>query len=308
MSQAAKISHFEVGLLKTTEGHTVPLSPLATTALEDSGDIIDKSFDDADQEHAVENSDDVLEETIDNNASEVVVENARKKRKRMVVGDAHGSTYPPKKLRDYHHSLLPNIGGKSLAALHGLVPDGSAISNCASEPLIVDSVAPVSDAGPLDSVFGPNLCTCPPTVRSTAADAPVVTLVVTTTADADVAAGLKSKDVSKYFKNIGDTTSAGGVNADAANISRLKKTFTSSDSFYASQSLDTETMHRVYITRWKVMNDSTLDDPYVCCDLTDHMLSSKSTASAAVKPKSTSATLCCGKHSFAATSKNVVPI
>nr|GEZ49070.1 hypothetical protein [Tanacetum cinerariifolium] len=54
-----------VGLLKmTTEGHTVPLSPPATTASEDSGDIIDKSFDDADQEHAVENSDDVLEELL----------------------------------------------------------------------------------------------------------------------------------------------------------------------------------------------------------------------------------------------------
>nr|GEZ05628.1 hypothetical protein [Tanacetum cinerariifolium] len=61
---ATKFSHFEVGLLKITEGHTVPLSRPATTALEDSGDIIDKSFDDADQEHVVENSDDVLEELL----------------------------------------------------------------------------------------------------------------------------------------------------------------------------------------------------------------------------------------------------
>nr|GFA38161.1 hypothetical protein [Tanacetum cinerariifolium] len=53
-----------VGLLKITEGHTVPLSPPATTTSEDSGDIIDKSFDDADQEHVVENSDDVLEELL----------------------------------------------------------------------------------------------------------------------------------------------------------------------------------------------------------------------------------------------------
>nr|GFD57717.1 hypothetical protein [Tanacetum cinerariifolium] len=81
-------------------------------------------------------------------------------------------------------------------------------------------------------------------VRSPTTDALVVTVTVTTTVDADVAAGSKAKDVSKGFENIGDSTSAGGVNADAANILRLKKTSTSSDSFYASQSLDTETMHR----------------------------------------------------------------
>nr|GEW85578.1 hypothetical protein [Tanacetum cinerariifolium] len=203
---------------------------------------------------------------------------ARKKQKRKVVRDASGSTYPPKKLRDDHRSLLPKTGGKSLGAM---------------EPLIAASVAPVLDVGPLDSMSGPNLQTCPPHmryvvssyglgiqvyilrpilfVRSPTADASVVTVAVTTTIDADVAAGSKAKDVSNDFKNIGDFMSAGGVNADATSISRLKKTSTSSDSFYASQSLDTKTMHHVYIPRWKVTNDSTLDDPYVCRDLTDRL-------------------------------------
>ncbi|GJR26589.1 hypothetical protein Tco_1102821 [Tanacetum coccineum] len=66
-------------------------------------------------------------------------------------------------------------------------------------------------------------------VRSVA-DVPVVTVVVTTTADANVATGSKAKD-----------------------------------------SLDTETLHRVYVPRWKVTNDFILDDPYVCRDRTDRL-------------------------------------
>nr|GEW95331.1 hypothetical protein [Tanacetum cinerariifolium] len=87
-------------------------------------------------------SDDVLEETIAKDASEVVAEKERKKQKRKVVGDASGSTYPLKKLRDNHHPLLPNTGGKSLAALRSLVPDGSAIPSRSTEPLITAFVAP----------------------------------------------------------------------------------------------------------------------------------------------------------------------
>nr|GEW07994.1 hypothetical protein [Tanacetum cinerariifolium] len=223
-----ELTEHEVGLLKMTEGHTVPLNPPTTTASEDCGDSIDKLFDDVDQEHVVEKSDDVLEETIAKDASTAVAEKARKKRKRKVVGDASGSTYPPKKLRDDHQSLLPNTVGKSFSALR--------------------------DVGPLDSVFGPNVRACPPyvmyvvssdgsrhsgsysetnsLVKSPAADAPVVTVVVTTTVDVDVAAGSKAKDVSKDFVNIVDSTSAGGM---------------------------------------EVTNDSTLDDLYVCRDLTDRL-------------------------------------
>nr|GEU60332.1 hypothetical protein [Tanacetum cinerariifolium] len=220
-----ELAEREVGLPKMTEGRTVPLSPLAITAPEDSGDSIDKLFDDADQKHAVEKSDDVLEETIAKDASAVVAEKARKN------GRERWSGMPV-----------------SLAALRGMVPDSSAIASRATKPLIAAFMAPVF-------IYR---------VRSLAEDAPVVTVAVTTTVDTDVAAGSKAKDVSKDFENIRDSSFAGGVNADAASISRLKKTSTSSDSFYASQSLDTETMHCVYIPRWKVTNDSTLDDPYVC--------------------------------------------
>ncbi|GKF08877.1 hypothetical protein Tco_0043101, partial [Tanacetum coccineum] len=80
-------------------------------------------------------------------------------------------------------------------------------------------------------------------VKSLIADAPVVTVAVTTTVVADVAVipGLKARDASKDLENIRDSA------------------------------LDTETMHRIYVPKWKVTNDSILEDPYVCRDLTDRL-------------------------------------
>ncbi|GKB46430.1 hypothetical protein Tco_0897183 [Tanacetum coccineum] len=62
-----------------------------------------------------------------------------------------------------------------------------------------------------------------------------------------------------------------GANADAAGTSKLNEPADSSDSFYASQDLDSETLHRIYVPKWNVTNDSVLDDPYVCRDLMDRL-------------------------------------
>ncbi|GKD58511.1 hypothetical protein Tco_1296020, partial [Tanacetum coccineum] len=122
---------------------------------------------------------------------------------------------------------------------------GSLIPSDVMGPLVTASVTLISDVGPVDSVSGLNLRTCPPYVRSPAADVPLVTVAVTTTVDADIAAGAKAKDTPKDFEHIGDSASTGGVDTDAASISKSKKPSISLDSFYASQSLDTETMHHV---------------------------------------------------------------
>ncbi|GKB22181.1 hypothetical protein Tco_0856104 [Tanacetum coccineum] len=208
----------EVKLLEMTEGRTVPLNPPATAASGDSGDSIDKMFDeenDDNQEHLVAKDNDVLEEVVALDAPGVGAEKAKKKRKRNATGDASGSVYPPKKLRDDYQPLPPSTGGKSITALRRMIPDGSVIP-------------------------------------SDAADVPVVTVAVTTTVDANVATCSKAKDAPKDIEHIGDYVSSGGVDADAASISKLKKPSISSDSFYASQSLDTKTMHRVYVPRWKL--------------------------------------------------------
>ncbi|GKB67661.1 hypothetical protein Tco_0929073 [Tanacetum coccineum] len=134
----------------------------------------------AEREHSVEKDDDVLEETIALDVSNVAGEKAKNKRKRKVTWDASGSTHPPKKLRDDYQLVLPNTDEKSLSPLRGLVPDGSGIPSGVTEPFIAASVVPTSDVGPTDSVSRLNL--------SLVADAPVVTVVVTTTVVADVVA------------------------------------------------------------------------------------------------------------------------
>nr|GEV27605.1 hypothetical protein [Tanacetum cinerariifolium] len=262
------LSEHEVKLLKMTEGHIVSLDPFA--APEDSGDNIDRLFDDANQEHSVERGDDVLEETIAKDASEVVAEKTKKKHKRMVAGDTSDFTHPPKKLRDDYQSLLPNTSGKSLVALCGMVPEGSGIrAVLRSLSLLLPWL--------LCQMLGPwipcSYSEATSFVRSFVADAPVVTKAVTTIVVVDITAflGSKARGTSKDLENIGDSASAGGANADAASISKLNKHSSLSDSFYAFQSLDTETMHCIYVPKWKVTNDSILEDPYVCRNFMDRL-------------------------------------
>nr|GEU98463.1 hypothetical protein [Tanacetum cinerariifolium] len=184
----------EVKLLELTEGRTVLLNPLVLTALEDSGDGVNKLFDDrddAEQEHSVKRDDDVSEETIANDVSEVAIEKTKKsKRKRKTTGDASASTFPPKKLRDDYHDATSIIGGKSLPTIRSLILEGSSVSSRIVKP---------RDDGLANSVSGLNLRTYPPSkryvisshfevnffARSVVADTPVMTTSVTTTVAAD---------------------------------------------------------------------------------------------------------------------------
>ncbi|GKA78210.1 hypothetical protein Tco_0784747 [Tanacetum coccineum] len=211
----------------------------------------------------------------------VVKKTKKPKQKRKVTEDASGSTHPPKKLREDYHAAPSNAGGKSLAAIRGLVPEGSSVLSDVAKPRVV---TPTSDAGPTNSVSRLNLRTRPPGaryvissdyspysgshskaksfVRSPVADALVVTVAVTTTVAANVYTIPipRVRVESKNLDNIGDFASDGGANTDTASVSKLHKASTSSDSFYASQSLDTETMHRIYVPMLTMANDSILKD------------------------------------------------
>ncbi|GKC66516.1 hypothetical protein Tco_1099114 [Tanacetum coccineum] len=207
-------------LLKMTEGRTVALDPPATAASGGSSDSIDRIFDEGDnagQEHPAEKDDDVQEEVIAKDASKV--------------------------LRDDHQSLPPSTGGKSLSTFRGIVPEGAIIPSDAARPLVTAFVTPMPDVKHVDSVSGLNLRTRPPHERYVvssdsshhsgsyseaasliryAVDVLVVTVAITTTADANVATGSKAKDAPKEFEHIGHSASAGGVDADATSISKLK--------------------------------------------------------------------------------------
>ncbi|GJY25316.1 hypothetical protein Tco_0400042 [Tanacetum coccineum] len=225
-----KTKSWGVKLLTLTEGRIVPLDPPASAASGGSSDSIDKLFDegdDAGQKHSIKRDDDVLKEAIAKDVSEVAVEKTKKKRKRKAVGDASGSTLPLKKLREDYRAATSNVGGKSLATIHGLIPEGSSVPSGVTEPLVVASVTPTPDGGydgPTYFMFGLNLQTRPP-----------------------------------------------GTGVSVAITSKLNKPATSFDSFYASQDLDSETLHNIYVPKWKVTNDFILDDPYVCRDLTDRL-------------------------------------
>ncbi|GKC45615.1 hypothetical protein Tco_1063337 [Tanacetum coccineum] len=218
-----------------------------------SGDSIDKLFDEggnAGQEHSIERDDDVLEETVAKDVSEVAAEKTKKKRKRKVVGDASGSTFPPKRLREDYHAAASNTRGKSLATICDLVSDGSSVPSGVTKPPTVVSVPPTPDDRPTYFVSGLNLWTFPPSLRyvvssddshhsgscsdvksfsrSPAADAPVTTVAVTTTVTTDASAvpPPKARVVSKNLEIFRDSASAGGANADAADDSYVCRDLT----------------------------------------------------------------------------------
>ncbi|GJS84772.1 hypothetical protein Tco_0751313 [Tanacetum coccineum] len=203
----------ELKLLKMTEGRTVALDPPATA------------------ENSAER-DDVQEEVVAKDDSEVVVEKPQKKRKRKVIRDASSFALPLKRLRDDYQSLPFRTGGKSLTAFRSIVPDGSIIPSDAIRPVVTASVTPTLMSKL--SLHSDSYSEAASLVRSVA-DARVMTVAVTTTIDANVAAGSKAKDVLREIEHIGDSASAGRIEADA------------------------------------VTNDSVLDDPYVCRDMTDRL-------------------------------------
>nr|GEX46750.1 hypothetical protein [Tanacetum cinerariifolium] len=245
----------EVKLLTMTEGRVVLLVPPASAASGGSNDSIDKLFDDgndAEPEHPTVGDVDVLVETIAKDVLEVVEKTKKSKRKRKTTGEASVSTFPPKKLREDYHAATSNIDGKSLATIRSLIMEGSSVSSEVEES---------RDDGPTDSVSGLNLRARSPSIRYVVssddsyhsnsrfevnsfarfpvADAPVMTVSVTTNVAADVFVVSVSKDRvrSENLENFGDSASA---------------------------DLDPEALHRIYVPKWKVTNDSVLDDPYVC--------------------------------------------
>ncbi|GJW05123.1 retrovirus-related pol polyprotein from transposon TNT 1-94 [Tanacetum coccineum] len=219
---------------------SVILTPPSFGCLEGSNDKIDKLLDDgndAEPEHPAERDDDILAENIAKDVSE--------------------------KLREDYRAATSNIGEKSLDSGRFRVRDQFANSSPAMRYVIS-----LDDSHHLGSRSKVNSF-----ARSPVTDAPVMTVAVTTSIVADVFVVLVSKGRVKSgnLENFGDSVSVGGANMNVANSSKLNEPATSSDSFYASQDLDSETLYRIYVPKWKVTNDSILDDPYVCRDLMDRL-------------------------------------
>ncbi|GJT48646.1 hypothetical protein Tco_0974803 [Tanacetum coccineum] len=282
----------QVSLLEATRERVVLLAPpVPATTASSEGNMtksIDRLFDEgngAEKEHSI---------------------GERLRKKRKATRDASGSTLPLKKLRDDYgtSSASASTSGKSRAVMHDLLNNNKLaaeirITTAATVPLITSFVTPTPEREGVDhtdSISGPNLRTksaavrfvissdsshhsgthavdveVSSLVRYTILDPPVMTAAVATTA----AVGTSLVSVSKVTVKpvnptiFGDSMSTSGH--DVAGPSILVHRELSADSFYAIQDMNPETLHRVYVPKWTVTNESFLDDPYMCHTLTDHL-------------------------------------
>nr|GEZ06463.1 hypothetical protein [Tanacetum cinerariifolium] len=251
----------EVKLLTLTEGHVVPLVPPASTASGGSNDSIDKMFDegnDVRQDHSIKRDDDAPTETITKDVSEVVVEKTKKfKRKRKTAGDASGRV---RKLSPNTESValsfLQSDVGVTKATTKGSVTPLGTPKPSEINPRMVARDFPLILEVPARRVrkLSPNTESVAPSFLFPVADAPVMTVAVTTTVVADVSAvpAPKVRVESKNLEIFGDSASVCGANANVASTSKLNEPATILDSFYASHDLDSETLHRIYVPKWKL--------------------------------------------------------
>ncbi|GJV40830.1 hypothetical protein Tco_1419270 [Tanacetum coccineum] len=272
---------------------------------------IDRLFNEgsgADKEHSTRGGEYVaLTEAIVEPIIEDVAENPRRlKKKRKAAKGASGSTLPPKKLRDDYGTsgASASTGGKSHAAMQSLLDNSkltweNGVMVAATMPLVTSFVTPTPEregGDHTDSVSGRNLRTKPVAVRfvistdsshhsgthvadvevsslvrSTILDPLVMTAVVTTSVVVKIPPVLVPKVTvmpvnPTLFRDFMSTNEH-----DVAGPSSPVHPELSTDSFYAIQDLNPETLHRVYVLEWAVTNESIPDDPNMFHTLTDQL-------------------------------------
>ncbi|GJT50188.1 hypothetical protein Tco_0976345 [Tanacetum coccineum] len=201
----------------------------------------------------------------------------RLRKKRKAADGASGSGLPPKKLREDH----------------GVSGDASA--STARKSLLFFKL---EGGGHGDSIAGPNLRTqlaserfvvltdfshhssthaaddeVTSIVRSSMPPPLVLTVVVVTTIIADVTSAPAPKASTRQVPPsiFRDPASIGEANQDIACPSHLVGIELSTDSFFVSQDVNSETLYQIYIPKWNVTNDSALDDPDIFRGVIDHL-------------------------------------
>ncbi|GJU52087.1 hypothetical protein Tco_1221642 [Tanacetum coccineum] len=215
------------------------------------------------------------------------------RRKRKAVGSVSGSNIPPKKLRQDHDTsgdAGASTAGKSLGALQGLL-DRSTLA------VEIGHVGR-EGGGRTDSIYGPNLRAQHPAkrfvissyssyysstnaaddevtsiVRSSAPPPPVITVadVVTAVADTSSAPALGASTEPVHASIFADSASPSAAGPDTAGPSYPHSTNISSDNFYVSQEMDSETLQQIYVPKWNVINNYALDYPKVCGSMIDQL-------------------------------------
>ncbi|GJW64572.1 hypothetical protein Tco_0116456 [Tanacetum coccineum] len=238
---------------------------------------------------------------IDDEVPDTVAEKPKVQNKRRRADGASGSSHPPKKLREDHDisgDVGASTGGKSLAAIQELFEQSTlnvevGVTAAATVPFVTSFVTPTSergDSGPTDSVFVANLRTQRPSerfiissdsshdssangtddevtsiVRSFVPPPPLMIAAVVTTVVVDTSSVSvpRAGHEPVHHTLFADSASMGEAHPDVAGPSHPAGTELSTDSFYVSQDLDSETLHQAYDPKWNVTNNSALDDPDV---------------------------------------------
>ncbi|GKB25093.1 hypothetical protein Tco_0864494 [Tanacetum coccineum] len=229
---------------------------------------------------------------VDTETQSLVADKSKKARKRKTADGASGSGLPPKRLREDHGTsgdANASTTGKSLAALQDLLDKSTlateiGVTAAATVPFVTSSVTPTPEhegGGHADSVSTTNLRTKRPAERflissdtphdssANAADDKVFSVVrsivpdpvvLTTTIATTVVAGTsvlfpRGGDEPALASIFADSTSAGTVGPDVAGPSQPANTDPTTDSFYVSMDMDSETLHQTYVPKWDLLTE-----------------------------------------------------
>ncbi|GJY64624.1 hypothetical protein Tco_0466084 [Tanacetum coccineum] len=242
----------------------------------------------------------------DTTTENVAVERPRRQRKRRpAVGDASGSSHPPKKLKENHMTSSGIvIGGKSPSVLKELL--SSSILNAevgatavATLSFITSSISATLEhegGNPTNSVVGPNVCTVGLAQRF------VISLdyshhSTTNASGAEFDAVIRSVVLPPLVSEAMITSHA--VSAPSISVPQAETKITSlihptifhgsgstkivrpdvagpsfsikQDLSMGSRGLNIETLHQVFVPQWNVLNNSLLDDSDVSREFIDHL-------------------------------------
>ncbi|GJZ11178.1 hypothetical protein Tco_0545937 [Tanacetum coccineum] len=202
------------------------------------------------------------------------------RKNRKTADGASGSGLPPKKLKeDYGTSGIgASTGGKSVATLLSFLEGNTlavdvGVTEAATVSFVTSSVTPIPKReGPSDSISRTD-DEVASIVRSSVPPPPVLPTAVATTIVAGATSALVHESGIRHAQPsiFRDSASPNTAEANVAGPSQPAGVEVSTNTFFVSQDMDSETLHQVYVTRWNVINEYALDDPDVFCNLVDQL-------------------------------------
>ncbi|GJT26685.1 hypothetical protein Tco_0906960 [Tanacetum coccineum] len=135
------------------------------------------------------------------------------------------------------------------------------VTTATTVPFVTSSVTPTLEregGGYTDYITGPNLQTQKPAKRFViSSDSPH-------NSNANVADDEVTSVVRSSILDPAILTTAVATTVVADTFAPVPRAELSAGSFYVSQDMDSEALRQIYIPKWNVVNDFTLDDPEIC--------------------------------------------